>query len=63
MNEFVSTALVVITCFAIGVIVGIISVIAMAAFRSGGNRKPPSAPSIGSEPHAWSDSTDSETLT
>jgi hypothetical protein len=62
MNDFVSTALVVIACFAIGVVVGIISVIAMASFRSGGNSKPPSPPSIGSEPPVWSDPTDSETL-
>jgi hypothetical protein len=58
MNGFWTTALVVATFFAVGVIVGIISVIAMAALRSDRDRKPPGPTpptTLGSPPPAWSD--------
>jgi hypothetical protein len=41
MNGLVGTGLVVAMFFVVGVIVGIISVIAMAALRSDRDRKPP----------------------
>lgn len=58
MNALLTTTLVVATCFVIGVIVGIISVIAMAALRSDRDRKPPGPTpptTLGSQPPAWSD--------
>jgi hypothetical protein len=58
----VGTALIVGVFFAIGVVVGIISVIAMAALRADRGGKPQGPPSstLGSQPPAWSDPRDTE---
>jgi heme/copper-type cytochrome/quinol oxidase subunit 2 len=61
MNDLLGTALVIVICFAIGVVVGIITVIAMAAIRSDRGQKPPEPPApanLGTEPPAWSNPTD-----